>query len=324
LTDYNITFVAYPNSSRSYSSGINASGQIVGSYSDGTGSHGFVDTNGSFTTIDPAGSTSTSVTGINASGQIVGSYSDGTRLHGFVDTNGSFTTIDPAGSTSTSVTGINASGQIVGSYFEASGLYHGFVDTNGTFTIVRASVYTTVSGINDAGQLVGAASSSVHTQTSAFTASNSPPHLNEVFRFNDTNTGDHFYTTSVAEKDSILANLPNYHYEGAQWSTPDQGAGTLDVFRFFDTDHGSHFFTTSTAERDSIIKNLSAYHYEGVAFEAYADAGTAGGLTLERFYNTQTGLHHFSASASETFGINHGAAGANWVDEGAGSMSMFL
>ncbi|MGU3363108.1 Ig-like domain-containing protein [Methylobacterium sp. M6A4_1b] len=143
-------------------------------------------------------------------------------------------------------------------------------------------------------------------------------HLNEVFRFYDTKTYDHFYTSSVVEKNSLIANNPNFQYEGAQWSTPDKGADTIDVFRFYDTVHGTHFLTTSVGERDSIIANQHTYNYEGVAFEAYADAGTSGGLTLERFYNTATGNHHYSASAIETYGINHGSAGANWVDEGPG------
>jgi hypothetical protein len=142
--------------------------------------------------------------------------------------------------------------------------------------------------------------------------------LNEVYRFYDTVTSDHFYTTNIAEKNNILANNPAYHYEGVPWATPDQSPGTIDVFRFFDTVHGDHFFTTSTSERDSIIRNIPSYNYEGVAFQAYANAGAAGGVTLGRFYNTQTGLHHYSANADETFGINHGAAGANWVDEGPG------
>ncbi|MGU3363109.1 Ig-like domain-containing protein [Methylobacterium sp. M6A4_1b] len=143
---------------------------------------------------------------------------------------------------------------------------------------------------------------------------------NEVFRFYDTKTYDHFYTTSVAEKDSIITGVPTLQYEGVQWSTPDKGADTIDVFRFYDTVHGTHFLTTSVGERDSIIANQHTYNYEGVAFQAYKDAATVGtgGLTLERFYNTETGNHHYSASAIETYGINHGSAGANWVDEGPG------
>ncbi|KQU30215.1 hypothetical protein ASG63_17210 [Methylobacterium sp. Leaf94] len=137
-----------------------------------------------------------------------------------------------------------------------------------------------------------------------------------VYRFYDTHTGDHFYTTSTAEKAQIEKTLPWFTYEGTPWAAPAQGADTVDVFRFFDTASNAHFFTTSVAERDQVLKTAPTYTYEGVAFEAYADAGAPGGLTLERFYNTQTGQHHFAGSAEEANGINHGAAGPGWVDEG--------
>jgi hypothetical protein len=156
--------------------------------------------------------------------------------------------------------------------------------------------------------------------TTATSLDISVQHLNPVYRFFDTHTGDHFYTISAVEKAQIQQTLPRYNYEGASWATPDKGAGTTDVFRFFDTGTNTHFFTTDVGERDQIVKTLPNYHYEGVAFEAYAspsDAGS-GGLTLERFFNTQTGQHHFAGNAEEATGINHGAAGPGWVDEGAG------
>ncbi|MGY3408360.1 hypothetical protein ACVWZV_004473 [Bradyrhizobium sp. GM5.1] len=145
---------------------------------------------------------------------------------------------------------------------------------------------------------------------------NLPP-LTRVERFFDSATGDHFYTTSLAEANQIRATLPTYHDEGAPWATPDKGPDTTDVFRFFDTVTGTHFLTSSTVERDFIIAHTPTLHFEGVAFESYK-APDAGALTLERFFNTITGLHHLSASVAETTSINGGAAGAGWVDEGHG------
>ena len=137
-----------------------------------------------------------------------------------------------------------------------------------------------------------------------------------VYRFYDTHTGDHFYTTSTVEKPQIQQTLPWFTYEGTPWAAPVKGADTVDVFRFFDTVSNAHFFTTSVSERDQVLKTAPSYKYEGVAFEAYADASAPGGVTLERFYNTQTGQHHFAGNAEEANGINHGAAGPGWVDEG--------
>lgn len=145
-----------------------------------------------------------------------------------------------------------------------------------------------------------------------------PEHLNAVYRFYAPATGEHFYTTDAYEKASIQANLPNFTYEGAKWATPDKSALTEDVFRFLDTKSGTHFYTADAHERDVIQNTLPNYHYEGVAFEAYINPAASGGLTLERFYNTQSNQHHFAADAREAYGINHGEAGPNWVDEGPG------
>ncbi|MGY3408422.1 hypothetical protein ACVWZV_004535 [Bradyrhizobium sp. GM5.1] len=149
---------------------------------------------------------------------------------------------------------------------------------------------------------------------SSYWATDQNPHPNtsRAERFFDSATGDHFYTLSVAEANQIRATLPTYHDEGTPWSTPDRGTGTIDVFRFFDVATNAHFLTTSTAERDFIIAHTPTLHFEGVAFESYA-AADAGTLTLERFFNTISGLHHYSASAVETASINGGAAGPGWV-----------
>jgi probable HAF family extracellular repeat protein len=61
-------------------------GQIVGRYSDANGSHGFLYSNGTYTTLDdPLAANGTQAFGINDSGQIVGYYSDASFTeHGFL------------------------------------------------------------------------------------------------------------------------------------------------------------------------------------------------------------------------------------------------
>jgi large repetitive protein len=69
--------------------GINASGQIVGTFIDSAGVlHGFVDTNGQFTTLtdSSAGTGSgqgTAAFGINDAGQVTGVFEDANGVHGF-------------------------------------------------------------------------------------------------------------------------------------------------------------------------------------------------------------------------------------------------
>jgi hypothetical protein len=143
--------------------------------------------------------------------------------------------------------------------------------------------------------------------------------LSAVYRFYDTKTGDHFYTTSADEKASILKALPHYLYEGVAWATPEKGTLTVDVYRFYDTvDHG-HFYTTSAGERDFVRSTLKNYTYEGVAFQAFSTAAAdPDAVTLDRFYNTDKKVHHYSASAGETAWIKAGHAGAGWHGEGPG------
>jgi probable HAF family extracellular repeat protein len=64
--------------------GINNSGQIVGSFNDSSGSHGFLKNGSTYTPFDYPGATSTTAYGINDSGQIVGTAAISGVLHGFL------------------------------------------------------------------------------------------------------------------------------------------------------------------------------------------------------------------------------------------------
>ncbi len=93
------------------------------------GDIGFLLSGGSYTPIDPPGSTSSSAaTGINDAGQIVGYYFAGFSNHGFLMSGGSYTTIDVPGATETLAAGINDADQIVGAYF-GTGSNLGFLAT---------------------------------------------------------------------------------------------------------------------------------------------------------------------------------------------------
>jgi hypothetical protein len=80
------TALDFPGANSTGLGDVNPAGAIVGSYSDGTGSHGFLLENGEFTSIlyPGAGPTVTVVNGINAGGVMAGRYVDSTGTHGFV------------------------------------------------------------------------------------------------------------------------------------------------------------------------------------------------------------------------------------------------
>jgi hypothetical protein len=154
LLSYNYTPINVPGSTSTTALGLNNSGQIVGSYTDATGTHGFLDTNNAFTTL------SFLPTGINNVGQIVGYSSNGVVL----DTNGAITNIAAPGFASPNRTGdfapplarINDLGQIAGSYLNQQYNPQAFVYSNGAFTFLPISVDSTVvtKSINNAGQIL--------------------------------------------------------------------------------------------------------------------------------------------------------------------------
>ena len=73
--------------------GCNNNGELVGSFTDLKGVHGFAAKNGKFFQFDAPGSSQviafavqgTTINGVNDAGDFVGFYSDGSKVHGFVN-----------------------------------------------------------------------------------------------------------------------------------------------------------------------------------------------------------------------------------------------
>lgn len=84
-TSYTFTTLDPPGGGSTYARAINAAGQVVGLYSDGTGAHGFLYSGGTYTTLDAPGSVFTDALAINAAGQVVGNYYEA-GFHGFLAT----------------------------------------------------------------------------------------------------------------------------------------------------------------------------------------------------------------------------------------------
>jgi uncharacterized membrane protein len=138
---------------------INDSGNIVGIFRVNGGSgNGFLDSGGTYTTVNFPGQSGTHDNGINNGGEIVGQYKDsGGVRHGFLDNGGTFTTVDFPGAAETILSAINNFGDIIGNYRTAQNAILGFVDKAGTFTTIAfpGSTNTEIYGINDQGDIVG-------------------------------------------------------------------------------------------------------------------------------------------------------------------------
>jgi uncharacterized membrane protein len=118
--------------------GINPEGDIVGSYTDATGTHGFVLSNGDFATIDYPGAATTEAWGINPRGDIIGRYTRArvAGVRGFLLSHGSYTDISIGNHLITLPTKIGASGEIVGCFHDASPLtdMYGYVRRGNSVT----------------------------------------------------------------------------------------------------------------------------------------------------------------------------------------------
>jgi hypothetical protein len=120
-----------------------------------------------------------------------------------------------------------------------------------------------------------------------------------AYRFFNTRTGAHFYTTSTAERDDVLRRFPFMNLDGAAFDVSPSALTVLSpVYRFYNTRTGVHFYTISEAEKQHIIANLKSFNFEGVAYHASVLPGT-GYTPLYRFFLPSRGYHFYTASQQE-------------------------
>ncbi len=121
-----------------------------------------------------------------------------------------------------------------------------------------------------------------------------------VYRFYNRQSGAHFYTIALAERDRVVASYPQFAYEGPMfgaWTTA--AAGTVPVFRFYNKNTGTHFYTVSAAERDKVIASYPQFVFEGPAWHAFPAPGNDGRVGVFRFFNRNTGTHFYTVSVAE-------------------------
>lgn len=154
---YQYSVIDYPGALWTSANGINNLGHIVGTYSDGTNSHGFFYDGNEYVTIDyPGGPFNYSLQDINDSGKMVGNYNyNGLGSNnGFIFDGQVFTSFSFAGNTETSVNGVNDAGVVAGGYYDwPTNTSNGFLYDNGNFTIFPDTMI--FSDVNDSGLIVG-------------------------------------------------------------------------------------------------------------------------------------------------------------------------
>ena len=159
--EYAFTPIDVPGATRTAAAG-NSNTAVVGEYDDADGNtHGFILSQGVFTTIDLSGASSTQINGINAPGRYTGTYfdPDAGRIYAFVSRKGDVTTLDPPGAIQSQGGFLNAQGEVVGGYRNSNGRRLAFVWRKGVFTTIDPEPAATLGpvafGINEKGDIVG-------------------------------------------------------------------------------------------------------------------------------------------------------------------------
>jgi hypothetical protein len=95
----------------------------------------------------------------------------------------------------------------------------------------------------------------------------------EVYRFFNTSTGSHLYTTSEFERDSILENLGNYSLDDNMFFAYEtEVEGSIDVHRFYNATEDVHIFTHNDTEIADMMADSEQFNDEGIAFYVMPDA----------------------------------------------------
>ena len=131
-----------------------------------------------------------------------------------------------------------------------------------------------------------------------------------MYRLYNPNSGEHFYTSAVAEKDN-LASL-GWADEDAAWTAPT--SSDTPVYRLYNQNSGEHHYTGSAGEKDYLLS--LGWNDEGIGWYSDDDQGEP----VYRLYNPNaTGqyaasAHHFTKDMNE----KNILIAAGWNDEGIG------
>lgn len=112
-----------------------------------------------------------------------------------------------------------------------------------------------------------------------------------MYRLYNQNSGEHFYTGSVEERDMLIG--AGWQYEGIAWNAPIK-YGT-PVYRLYNPNSGDHHYTMSAEERDMLVD--VGWKYEGIAW----NSASSSKIPMYRLYNPNAdcGSHHYTGSEEE-------------------------
>lgn len=125
-----------------------------------------------------------------------------------------------------------------------------------------------------------------------------------MYRLYNPNSGEHFYTSNAAERNSLIN--AGWKYEGTGWIAPEKSQ--TPVYRLYNPVAGDHHYTVDADERDGLIE--IGWKDEGIGW--YSAQQSEAPIYRQYNPNASTGAHNFTSSEEE-----HNALGASgWKLEG--------
>jgi GH25 family lysozyme M1 (1,4-beta-N-acetylmuramidase) len=176
--------------------------------------------------------------------------------------------------------------------------------TDGTASDTPAADAGTASDETATDSADAAGGSTATTAPAARVAADDTSNLQNMYRFYNPNTGEHFYTANTYEGQALVT--AGWQYEGVGWVALKSGTA---VYRLYNPNAGDHHYTTNAAERDMLV--ALGWRYEGVGWYS---ATKSAGLSVYREYNpnAKSGAHNFTTSSAE----NANLVKAGWRYEG--------
>jgi hypothetical protein len=112
-----------------------------------------------------------------------------------------------------------------------------------------------------------------------------------MYRLYNPYSGEHFYTASVNERDSLTPI--GWVYEGIGWVAPS--TSNSPVYRLYNPYSGDHHYTLSAGERDSLV--TIGWRFEGVGW--YSDDNKTVPVYRQFNPNEQIGTHNYTTDKAE-------------------------
>ena len=135
-----------------------------------------------------------------------------------------------------------------------------------------------------------------------------------VFRFYSKKYKGHFFTISEEEKDDLVANNPNWKFEGVAYRAfTEQAYGTTALHRFYSKNYRGHFFTIDEEEMETVRDTNPNWKYEGIAYYVYPEE-VEGSVPVYRFWSKAYRHHFFTIDEDEMWTIRN--TNPNWKYEG--------